>query len=405
MKHAKTRAAAALAAAVLLTGCQNGPGRAKSAEAEPSSSATPHGYVEGAEETAEQRPRLVMADTGTGEIHVLDLVTEDVTRVGRAEGVRDIAGDGRFAYLGTGTGTQIVDSGAWKVDHGDHAHYYRSKIRGVGRIGGGRPEHVHSDADLTAVTFDGGARLFDRAALEDGSVGRGRPVAGRPGEGPVVPYREHLLVAGTGTARDTVEARDRDGAPVASVAERCPQVRGTAVTRRGVVFGCSDGALLVTEEDGEFTGERVPYGRPVDADDRALAFEHRPGGTTLAAAAGDDAVWVLDVTERTWKRVETGPVVAVTTAGEGAPLLVLTKDGTLSAYDPTTGERTASTELLGGASPEQIASAVIEVDTSRAYVNDVAARRVHEIDYNDGLRRARTLTVDFAPALMVETGR
>ncbi|MTE17680.1 hypothetical protein F0L17_00740 [Streptomyces sp. TRM43335] len=405
MKHVKTRAAVALGAAVLLAGCQNGPDRAESAEAEPSASAVPHGHVGGAEETAEQQPRLVLADTRTGEIGVLDLVTEDVTRVGRVEGVRDIAGDGRFAYLGTAGGAHVVDSGAWTVDHGDHAHYYRSKIRDVGEIGGGRPEHVHSDTALTAITFDGGARLFDRTALENGSVGEGRPVTGRPGKGPVVPYREHLLVAGTGAAQDTVEARDREGEPVASVAERCPQVRGTAVTRRGVVFGCSDGALLVTEEDGEFAGKKIPYGHPVDAEDRAVAFDHRPGGTTLVATAGDDAVWVLDITERTWKKVETGPVVAANTAGEGTPLLALTEDGTLSAYDLATGKRTASTELLAGASPEQIASAVVEVDTGRAYVNDVAARKVHEIDYNDDLRRARTLAVDFAPTLMVETGR
>ncbi|MFD1829953.1 hypothetical protein ACFSJS_09780 [Streptomyces desertarenae] len=405
MRHAKTRAAAALAAAALLAGCQSGPDRAESAEAEPPPSAVPHGYVEGAEETAEQQPRLVMADARTGGIHVLDLTTGDVTRVGRIEGVRDIATDGRFAYLGTGEGTHVVDSGAWTVDHGDHVHYYRSKIRALGEIGAGRPQHVHGDTALTAVTFDGGARLFDRAALEDGDVGGGRPVTGRSGRGPVVPYREHLLVAGTGAAQDAVEVRDREGAPVASVAERCPQTRGTAVTRRGVVFGCSDGALLVTEEDGGFTGEKIPYGGPVDAGDRAVAFDHRPGSTTLVATAGDDAVWVLDITERTWKKVETGPVAAVNTAGEGTPLLVLTEDGTLSAYDPATGKRTASTGLLAGAPPEQTASAVIEVDTSRAYVNDAAARKVHEIDYNDRLRRARTFALDFTPTLMVETGR
>lgn len=409
MKPAKTRAAttlsAALVTAALLAGCQSGPGGGKPPRTDPSPSGVPHGYVEGAEETAEQQPRLVMADTRTGEIHVLDLTTQEVSPAGRAEGVRDITGDGRFAYLGTSAGVRVVDGGAWTVDHGDHVHHYRSRIRDVGEIGGGRPEHVHSDTALTAVTSGGGTRLFDRAALEDGGVGEGRPVTGRSGEGPVVPHREHLLVAGTGTARDTVEVRDRAGAPVASLTERCPRVRGEAVTRRGVVFGCSDGALLVTEEDGGFTGEKIPYGQPVDAGDRAVAFAHRPGSTTLVATAGDDAVWVLDVTERTWKKVETGPVAAANTAGEGAPLLVLTEDGTLSAYDPATGKRTASTGLLAGASPRQVAAAVIEVDTGRAYVNDVAARKVHEIDYDDDLRRARTFTLDFAPALMVETGR
>lgn len=48
---------------------------------------------------------------------------------------------------------------------------------------------------------------------------------------------------------------------------------------------------------------------------------------------------------------------------------------------------------------------VIEVDRSRAYLNDPAGRRVYEIDHNDGLRVARTFDLDIEPALMVETGR
>ena len=45
------------------------------------------------------------------------------------------------------------------------------------------------------------------------------------------------------------------------------------------------------------------------------------------------------------------------------------------------------------------------VDTTRAYVNDAAGRKVYEIDYNDRLRLARTFRLDFAPTYMVETGR
>jgi hypothetical protein len=44
------------------------------------------------------------------------------------------------------------------------------------------------------------------------------------------------------------------------------------------------------------------------------------------------------------------------------------------------------------------------VDTVRAYVNDPAGKAVHEIDYNDDLRLARSFKLPFAPAHMVETG-
>ncbi|WP_202796997.1 hypothetical protein [Kribbella flavida] len=290
------------------------------------------------------------------------------------------------------------------MDHGDHVHYYRTKIRSVGDIQGPRPRHIRSDPAVTAVTFnDGTTQMFERPQLEDGAVGEGRPVAGAAKSVPVIPYEEHLLVPGAGVARDTVEIRDREGALTASVDAKCPQPRGDAVTRRGVIFGCADGALLVTAKDGRFDGEKIPYGRPVADSARPHDFRHRSGSTTLTATAGGDAVWILDVTKRTWKLVKTGPVVAVNTAGEGAPLLALTSNGVLQAIDPVTAKVVADTELLTGRKPGP--HAVIEVDTNRAYLNDATGRKIYEIDYNDNLRLARTFPVDITPSHMVETGR
>lgn len=397
--RAPSLAAAALTLAALVTGCQGG----SDAEVGASSSSPPHGYVEGAEETAEQQSRLVLTDAGTGAVQVLDLITGEVTPAGKAGNLRDLVTDGRFAFVGTDSAAHVVDSGAWMVDHGDHVHYYRAKIRSVGDIRGKRPQHIHSDPAVTAVAFqDGTAQVFDRTTLEDGTVGEGRTLEGTAGPVPVVPYQEHLLVPGAGAGRDTVEVRDRKGALSASLDVKCPQVRGEAVTRRGVVFGCSDGALLVTAKDGRFSGEKIPYGGPVADRDRPRDFRHRAGSTTLTAKAGDDAVWVLDVTKRSWKLVKTGPVVAANTAGEGAPLLALAPNGVLKAYDTVTGKQ-SGTRLLSGKRTGPYA--VIEVDTSRAYVNDAAARKVYEIDYNDNLRLARTFPLDFAPSHMVETGR
>lgn len=202
-----------------------------------------------------------------------------------------------------------------------------------------------------------------------------------------------------------MEIRDRDGARVTTLKEPCAEARGEAVTRRGVVFGCADGALLVSENKGTFGAEKIAYGEDVSASDRAVDFRHRAGSTTLAARSGDDAVWILDVTDRAWTRIRTGPVVAANTAGEGAPLLALGKDGALTAYDIATGKRTVRKELLTKGATSGAASAVIEIDTTRAYINDVAAKKVYEIDYNDRLRLARTFPLGFAPTYMVETGR
>lgn len=365
-------------------------GAACAAPAQPAEE-PPHGYVAGAEETAEAQPRLVVA--GGGAVRVLDLVTEEVHEIARVDGVESLAGDGRHAYVGTAGGpVRVVDSGSWTVDHGDHVHHYRAAVREVGELPGAAPVAVHGDRAVSAVALpDGTVRLLDRGRLDEGAVAALATIA-HPG--PAVPWGGHVLVAG-----ERVAVHDRAGAVVDTVAEPCPQAEGAATTRRGVVFGCADGALLVTEDGGGFRGEKIRYPRPDVG--RAREFHHRAGSATLTAVAGEAGVWSLDVTERTWTFHETGPVAAVNTAGAGSALLTLTTDGVLHALDPASGRELARTPLLTAPVPP---GATIEVDTSRAYVNDPATGVVHEIDYGDALRVARTFELG-AVTHMVETGR
>ncbi|MEY7976509.1 hypothetical protein AB8O53_09275 [Streptomyces pilosus] len=408
-RNPTARTPAVLVALALLTtaGCagdDDGPPAATT-----TTSATPHGYVAGAQESAEQQSRLLLSDPGTGQTRVLDLITGKTHRAAPRPGTERLTTDGRFGYFHAADGTHVLDGGAWMVDHGDHVHYYRAAIRDVGRMSAGAGARVRSDTALTAVTGeDGRAVLHARADLEKGGVGTPRTLPGTYAA-PVVPYAEHLLtLAGDGKGAPEAVVLDRAGGRSVSLRVTCEDPAGDAVTRRGVVFGCADGALLVREDDGRFTSERIPYGRDVPARERAVSFRHRAGSDTLTAPAGDRAVWVLDVTDRTWRRVETGPVVAANTAGEGAPLLVLETDGTLHGYDVATGARTARTERLLAprrAADNGASGPVLEVDRSRAYLNDPAGRRVYEIDYNDGLRVARTFDLDLEPRLMVETGR
>jgi hypothetical protein len=398
--------AALLAISLLTTGCAGHSDTASAPKAAASPSA-PHGYVEGAQEKAEQQSRLLLNDPATGDTRVLDLITGRTHKVSRTTGTAELTTDGRFGYFHTADGTHVLDGGAWLVDHGDHVHYYRAAIRDVGRVPGGPGTRVRSDAAVTAVTDeDGRARIYGRAGLEKGRVGSARTLPGRHA-GAVVPYAEHLL----GVTEDgKVAVYDREGKRAASPDARCEKARGDAVTRRGVVLGCAGGALLVREDDGTFTAEKIPYGSEVPEAERAAAFRHRPGSDTLTAPAGKRAVWVLDVTERTWTRVRTGPVVSANTAGEGSVLIVLETDGALHGYDIATGRQVSETEPLLTGAPDagregSDAGPVIQVDRSRAYLNDPKGNRVYEIDYNDDLRLARTFDLDIAPDLMVETGR
>ncbi|MER8001100.1 hypothetical protein [Streptomyces sp. NPDC095613] len=400
---------ALLSVALLTAGCA-GQDDAKSGPKSSSSSAAPHGYVEGATEAAEQQSRLLLSDPGTGDTRVLELITGKLHDTARKAGVTALTTDGRFGYFQGADGTHVLDSGAWMVDHGDHVHYYSAEIKEGGELPGGTGTSIRSDAGVTVVTAaHGKAGVHSRADLEKGALGAPDQLPGTYA-GPVVPYAEHLItLTRDGDAPAKVVVLDRSGKHVATPESACEDPKGDAVTRRGVVLGCADGALLVHEDDGTFTAEKIPFGEDVPKTARATEFRHRPGSTTLTAPAGTDAVWVLDVTERAWKRVETGAVVAANTAGEGSPLVVLETDGALHGYDISTGKETTVTERLLKDIPEgatgEAAAPVIEVDRSRAYLNDPAGKRVYEIDYNDNLRVARTFHLDIRPSLMVETGR
>ncbi|MFJ5840576.1 hypothetical protein ACIQGO_28175 [Streptomyces shenzhenensis] len=402
------RASAALVlTALLATSCSAEKDNASRPTAS-SSPATPHGYVEGAQEAAEQQSRLLLNDPRSGNTRVLDLITGKVHKTAQVEGAERLGTDGRFGYLHASGGTHVLDGGAWMVDHGDHVHYYSAAIRDVGELPVGRAAQVRSDVVVTAVTDeDGQTVLYDRSKLEKGKIASPRTLAGTYTSA-VVPYEEHLLAFVDEGRTAKLVVLDRKGERVASPGVECEEPRGDAVTRRGVVLGCADGALLVREQGGAFTAEKISYAEDVPAAERATDFRQRPGSDTLTAPAGHDAVWVLDVTERTWTRVETGPVVAANTAGEGSPLLVLEADGSLHGYDIVTGRQLArTTSLLTGEVRVGTAgnAPVVEVDRSRAYINDPDGKKVFEIDYNDDLRVARSFDLDIEPVLMAETGR
>ncbi|MFC3964834.1 zinc ABC transporter permease AztB [Nocardia jiangsuensis] len=405
-------AVAVAAAAAVLTGCAADPGPAPETD-------VPHGYVAGAEETAEAQTRLVLADAGTGAVRVLDLITEEITELDPLPGVTAATSDGRYAYLSAGGTVRVADAGAWMVDHDDHVHYYRTApgVRGEFAVptvtepsvteppvtapaGAAPPDTAPTrtvpsgttaaaDRAVAVLTSGETATVLDRTALDAGRIPDPVTVPG-----PALPVDGAL--ASVDPASGQVQLRERDGAVRRAIAESCPEPRAAGVTRRGAVFGCATGALVVSGE----TARPVPYPPGTAPEDRATTFTQRPGASALTAPAGQRGLWLLDVARGTWTRFETGPVLAAATAGEGTPVLTLGPDGVLRALDPATGAELARRPLTTPGAPARIA-----VDTTRAYLTDPERRIVYEIDYLDALRVAREFPLDITPAHLARAGR
>ena len=390
----RTRTLSLVVAGTLALAACAGP---DSSTADPADDGGSYSDVEGAQEESEAQYRLVLADSSDGSVAVLDLLTEETERIDAVDGLQAIGTDGRFAYLESPSGTdRVLDSGVWTWDHGDHHHYYRASTRLVDAdVPAGAAAGAFNQP--TVVLDDSGtATVLDRSALEEGEVEE--LVTLQDVAGVALAVGDEVLAGSRDGDRLEVHTLDGD---VREVDVECSDPDVAARTRAGVVVGCAEGAALVDPDD--WTAELIAYPEGTAPAERAVGLEHRPGSTVLAALRGDLGAWSLDVRAGTWTPIEAPGAVAAAAAGEDLPVLVLDADGRLTSYDAATGEPLAETDLVEQVDPERPAP-VIAVDSARAYVNDATAGVVHEVDYDDDLRVARTLEVDVTPSLMVETG-
>jgi hypothetical protein len=373
----------------------------------PTADPTPHGYIAGAQENAEPQNGLLTFDKETGKSQLLSLLTEETVDAGTFGPLDAVHQDGRYALVTTPEGVQVFDTGAWTVDHGDHVHYYSSKPGPVGSIVVPDSGVAAGDGTSIAVFSESGgyASIFKHKDLDAGLVVESARITTMPHKGLVIPYEGHFIasIAGEGTAPGAVEVRDAENHTELG-AETCAGSSAHATTRVGVVLACTDGALLITEDDGKFAAEKIPYPADAAGIPPATRLEHRAGSNELAGPAGDSGIWHLNVSKRSWKHLKTSvPAVAASAVGDTKRVLALGVDGSLMTLNPSSGEVTAQAAMLAPLSAQADAVPKLRIDAARAYLSDPAGSTVREIDYRDGLRIARTFDVPAADN-MLETG-
>ncbi|WP_110589968.1 ABC transporter [Microbacterium suaedae] len=387
-------------AALALAGCASGAPDAAPEQTPPPTAADTagHGETDGAQELGEPQSALLSV-SATGEVGLLDLMTDKAQELGSIGEPIAIASDGRFGFVTTASGVEVVDSGVWTWDHGDHSHYYRAEPALVGSLeGSGIPRITTpplATAGVTGVFFEGSgeAIALDMAALAEGEVRERFRLDTGAETGVVAPVGEFAIVA----YDDTAHLFDADGTLVAGSDEACADPQGAITTRVGTVVGCEDGALLATASGDEVEIEHIAY--PSDAP-RATAFAGRKNRPTVAGLSGDSAFWLLDTRQKAWTYTEVDAPLRTVVAADDADqnVVALDTDGRVRVYGPDGSER-GSTDPLAGEGP------VLTVDTQRAYLSAPGEGLVYEIDYADGARIARELTPPTSPDAAIEVGR
>ncbi|MFC7550494.1 hypothetical protein [Plantactinospora sp. GCM10030261] len=361
---------------------------------------TPHGYVEGAEELAEPQSAIAYAARGAQRLRLLDLGTGSEKEVGLSVDAERLTEDGRFVYVDDGDRTvEIVDAGVWTVDHTDHVHYYRAPSRSVGTLTLDAPVRTIAgfEAHTTVGTLDGTVTVLDRRKLEAGTLTELATIDSNSSTPLAVPYAEQLLVAvGDDPQRpaDRIVAMDAKGQPTGTLDVPCAHPRGWAVLRGGAAIACADSLVRIKQEGDKLTATMLASPRtPVSPD----GFGYRPRSNE-AAMADRTGIWSVNAAKATLRYVPaTGrELVAAASPADGSTVLALDASGTLISYHLGTGKVLAEKPLR---------AAGLTLDADRAYLSDPEGQAIHEIDYRDGLRTARTLRVAERPDLTVEVGR
>jgi hypothetical protein len=370
-----------------------------------------HGAVSGAAELSEPRLGLTWVDP-SGAVSHLDLLDESVDELGTVGEPTAMTTDGRYLFAQTAAGVEIIDSGVWTWDHVDHFHYYHADPKLLGTVEG-EGEAVVATTNLstsggTGLFFpeSGEAVLLDTEALSKGGIEESFRLSAGPGAGMVVPIGSFALVTEGAGASASVVGYTADGEPTGLV-ENCPRPAGTITTRVGAVIGCADGALLATVDGGgEPMIERIPYPAGATAP-AATGFANREGRPTVAGLAGTEGVWLLDTRARSWTLLPApSPLVQVTAVDdEDDHVLALAEDGRVLVLDGSDGAVLSQTEPLVAESLAAGLSPTLVADQQRAYLSAPLEQQLHEIDYADGARVARSFDTTTEPAFTAETGR
>lgn len=388
-----------LAMSVVVTGCAGTPQTPPPVEA--TTATDSHGERAGATEVAEP-PLALVAISHEGEVELTDLISGEATALPNIDEPQAVESDGRYVYVQTPAGVEIIDSGRWTWDHKDHFHYYRADAKKLGLVPGVGELSVGtgmlSTAGSTALFFSSSqeAVLIDNEALADGDIVERFRIGLDTEEAVVAPFGDGAVIASHGEMRvldssgEVVETKPGCGAP-----------SGTITTRVGVVIGCSDGAVLTTGSVAAPTLEEIAY--PADAAP-VESFASRKGRPRVAGLTELNGFWMLDTRARSWTFTETDEAYEqlIAVDDESEHVVALDDKGVLHVRTGTdSAAPAASISLL----EELHNGTTITVDDRRAYVNDPGKKVVYEIDFADSARIARTLTVGVTPDFMAEVGR
>ncbi|MBA2667917.1 MAG: hypothetical protein H0U69_12890 [Trueperaceae bacterium] len=289
----------------------------------------------------------------------------------------------------------FVHSGLSTVDHGDHMDLlqgspYVLQTMNVGR----QPTHFFArGTDIGIFNDEDGTIAWLDTRLLGISLDYTEIVTAQSDHGSLAVIDDYVLSGHLQLAR--VDVYDRDGTLLETF-EGCPGLHGQAVHDHTVVFGCSDGVLLVeVHHGGTFSAHKIanPAGSSDDARVGTLVSDDR---NPIVYGNFGSGLALIDVEARTMTSTPLPAApIGMRFAEHGEALIVLTGDGFLHRLDATDGLVLASVEVANATRPDR-PRASLAVLGEYAYIGDPDHGRVVEVDL-DHMETLRHFDVSLTP--------
>lgn len=353
----------------------------------------------------------------------------------------------RFAALIERSENKVgfLDGGLWQEAHDDHFDLFlTTPSLSNFSITGSRPTHFVPHDGQVALFLDGdtasganaGIQLFDDHMIEDGES----PVAiefSMPQHGVAEPRGEHLL---SSIRRDDTQSTSsnfllpdqvgvfhlHDGSyeleETFDIA--CPDLHGAAQNETHIVFGCSDGVLLITDNgDDTYSAQKL-----LNSDDVADGLRigslwgHHESGQFIAQASayGNDTVqfFAINPSEAEmalidWQPSDNAQPVARAFGFEAEQFVILDDQGYLTTIEPHVngdhthwefGAKLDITDADVTTMPEGMTfSMTVAQNGHIAYIADPIEQHVRSIDLSL-LEVTGEIELDYAPQMITWLG-
>lgn len=228
----------------------------------------------------ESEGRLVVADTASNTLNVYDLddntLLDTFSSTHEGSSLSPSAGY-RYAVINSRANdlTEFLDGGLWREDHVDHLHdYQEAPSLSDYTLQGSAPTHIVSHDGQLAVFYDGNSETSTPAGVK---VVTDTQIASETTDVPALEFTVNMHGVAEPRGDMLISTVRRDDAltlsanPILpdSVAVyhlhdgefeeeqrfdgECADLHGAAQNENAVVFGCSDGVLVLNEADEVFT--------------------------------------------------------------------------------------------------------------------------------------------------------